>query len=135
MRALRPLVAIAFLLASASFALAQPSARENAAERQARWYEETLLDLARALGGAHAIRLNCNSGDYTLFQSMEQIIEMEGAGRRAALEGAWNEGFRLHHAMFPTCTADALATEATLREQGGRLADGLSATLIDPPPP
>ena len=135
MRALVSLLALTVVALAAPPAFPQSASREDAAARQARWYEETLAGLARALGGAHAIRLNCDTGDYTLYRFMEQIIALEDPGRRPVLESAWNEGFRLHSAMFPTCTAEALARETALREEGGRLADGLSATLIDPPTP
>ncbi len=137
MRRIRLLIAIGLALAliAPTVGWAQSRADQSPAERQALWYEETMMGLARSLGAAHAIRLNCANGDYTLFGMMEELIAQEGSERRLALESAWNEGFRLHYAMYPVCTAQAIAAEATLREQGGRFADGLAATTIDPPPP
>jgi uncharacterized protein (TIGR02301 family) len=135
MRAFIPVLVSVCALAALTPALAQTDLSEDPQVRQARWYEDTMADLAQALGGAHAIRLNCGSRDYALFRTMEEIIAIEDPGRRLALEGAWNEGFRLNNAMHPTCTSAALAAEQRLREQAERMADGLSATLIDPPPP
>lgn len=118
------LAAMAFLAATTS-AVAQEAVAPEL--RQRAWYEETLHDLARTLGGAHAIRLNCAAGDYTLFRFMERLIAEESVTLRPTLENAWNEGFRRERAMHPRCTSASQAAEQTLRDQGARLADGLAA--------
>lgn len=129
----------ALLAAAMVFVAASPAAAQDAVPpelRQRAWYEETLHDLARALGGAHAIRLNCAAGDYTLFRFMEQMIAEESVTLRPTLENAWNEGFRRERAMHPRCTSASQAAEQTLRDQGARLADGLAAANgVTPPMP
>jgi uncharacterized protein (TIGR02301 family) len=127
----------ALLAAFAFLASMAPAAAQDAVSpelRQRAWYEDTLHDLARTLGGAHAIRLNCTAGDYTLFRFMEQIIAEESVALRPTLENAWNEGFRREGAMHPRCTSASQVAEQTLRDQGARLADGLAAANGFTPP-
>lgn len=135
MRAPRALLAAAV---SAMLCVSAATAQDlsvPAAERQRVWYAETLENLARTLGGAHSIRLSCSQTDYTLYRFMERMIALEAPNQRTMLEGAWNEGFRRERALHPSCNQEALRAEAELRARGGRLADGLAAVHIVPPPP
>lgn len=120
--------AAAFALTSAPIAHAQtPASGVPAAERQARWYSEQLLELARALGGAHYLRLSCTRSDYSWFSFMEGVLAREGAIGRRAMEDAFNDGFRRERARFARCSPQAAAMEAELRARGMRLADSLGA--------
>jgi uncharacterized protein (TIGR02301 family) len=91
------------------------------------WYEDQLVELSRVLGGAHYLRTLCGGrGDQRWRDYMRGVISRE-PDRQSELVAGFNQGYRDEQARFEDCDRTAEQTEAELRAQGMRIADGLSA--------
>ena len=111
------------LVAAPAAAQAPVSSRQDPQAR----YDEQVTELASVLGGAHYLRILCvGRGDQRWRDFMRGVISREPE-RSRMLTDAFNEGYRREEARYPECDASARNTEAELRAQGLRLADGLRA--------
>lgn len=102
----------------ALLAAASASPVRTAAERQ------TLLDLARVLGEAHALHRVCaGPGDDTWRGRMGRLIEVEAPseGFKADLAKAFNTGFTARDGKAKDCKV-AAAAEAEVSRKGATLA-------------
>lgn len=93
-------------------------------------YDERLLRLAEILGALHFLRPMCGHEDGATWKNdMEALLAAEAPGpmRRARLVARFNHGFETYHAVYRTCTASARRAIALYLEEGGRIADDVSA--------
>ena len=87
---------------------------------------QTLLDLASALGEAHAIRTLCNGdGDQTWRVYMQNLMDLEapGGSRKSQMTGAFNRGYRSQSSRRSECTPELRQVEAEIASRGQALAD------------
>jgi uncharacterized protein (TIGR02301 family) len=95
---------------------------------------ETLVELAETLGEAHAIRALCNGdADQTWRNYMQNLLDMEaagGGGRRAALTGGFNRGYRAQSSQRKTCTPDLRQVEAQIAAHGHAIADAIAKSYL-----
>ena len=125
-------IALALLTATAAHAQAQP--RRPGADRQ------TVVQLAYALGEAHALRRLCaGAGDATWYARMQRLEAAEGGdetGRRQLVD-AFNAGFAGREAEFPACSRRSRTAEQAVAARGrilaARLADAPAADEEAPP--
>lgn len=120
------MIRFAAALIGIALVAAPAAAQTPRLDAQAR-YDEQVTELARVLGGAHYLRILCvGRGDQRWRDFMRGVISREPE-RSRMLTDAFNEGYRREEARYPDCDASARNTEAELRAQGLRLADGLRA--------
>jgi uncharacterized protein (TIGR02301 family) len=123
------LACLAFLAAGP--ALAQRVIGENLEARRMAYVEE-VRQLAGVLGGAHYLRILCvGRTDQSWRNFMSGMLDREGGARRTDLIEGFNRGYRGQEERFPSCSPAAQTEEKSLRNQGMRLADTLSARLGD----
>jgi uncharacterized protein (TIGR02301 family) len=129
MRSLAPAAALAAL----AFAAAAPGQAQGAAERFG-----LTVELAGALGEAHAIRVVCN-GDQDQYwrRYMQDMLDVEANSEdgRAALVQAFNRGYRSQSGRYEACTPDLPAVEAQIASRGRALAEAVAQTYLEPPAP
>jgi uncharacterized protein (TIGR02301 family) len=93
-------------------------------------YEERLLRLAEIMGALHFLRPLCDHDDGGTWKNdMEALLAAEAPGptRRARLVARFNHGFETYHAVYRTCTPSARRAIALYLEEGGRIADDVTA--------
>lgn len=131
---MRMILAALLFLASAAPAAAQRPFEPGPSPEDAR-YEMDRAELARVLGGAHYLRTMCvDRGDQTWRRAMLDLLDTEtpvGSPERSALASAFNAGFRDQEVRHYSCTEEARAAEAMLREEGAKLADAMRARNSD----
>lgn len=94
---------------------------------------QTLIELATALGEAHAIRTLCNGdSDQTWRTYMMNLIELEApAGpRKSQLTSAFNRGYRTQSSRRKECTADLRGVEAEIASRGRALAEAVAQSYL-----
>ena len=128
----RRAAALAALLicAASSVAQGQEAYRRSGAERQ------VVVQLAYALGEAHALhRLCAGPADATWYARMQRLEAQEAVDDAAhrQLVDAFNAGFAARQAQFPTCSRRSRATERVVAEQGAALARRLAAPDAEQP--
>lgn len=118
-------------VAGAASALAQPAAETDLERDPDRQYRAAVIALGQVLGEAHYLRTLCGGADDQRWRdSMVGLISREPR-QRQALQDAFNTGYRTQASRHPTCTRAAIAAEQTVRQEGSRLADELSARHQD----
>jgi uncharacterized protein (TIGR02301 family) len=93
----------------------------------------TLVELAAALGEAHAIRTLCNGdGDQTWREYMMRLLDLEAPAnpRRSALTSAFNRGYRSQSSRHSACTADLVQEEARIGARGRQIAESIVRTYL-----
>jgi uncharacterized protein (TIGR02301 family) len=101
----------------AVFALAGPAAAQPR--------EQTVSDLAFALGQSHALRQACQGAtDQYWRQRMERMMELEAPdpADRAPLAERFNDGFLAGQRQYPRCTLQSRAAERSAAARGQALA-------------
>lgn len=107
--------------------LAAPAHAQTTPPAPASPYSQQLTQLSTVLGGAHYLRILCQGrADQRWRDYMKNVINREPNYRNQLIEG-FNRGYRDQEARYPACDATATTSEAELRAQGLRLANGLSA--------
>jgi uncharacterized protein (TIGR02301 family) len=118
-------------LALAGTAVAQPQAQSDLERDPDRQYRAAVIALGQVLGEAHYLRTLCGGADDQRWRdSMVGLISREPR-QRQALQDAFNAGYRVQASRHPTCTRAAQAAEQSVRQEGSRLADELSARHQD----
>lgn len=119
MPAARPHAHLAGLILS--LALSLPALAQERTPDQ----KKALLDLARVLGEAHALRQACDAEDQTWRSRMQRLIEVEAPdeGFEGQLAASFNAGFGEARAAHPKCDP---AAEAKAAGRGRRLAEALA---------
>ncbi len=120
----------ALILGAAHPVLAQEPPRRPGADRQ------VVVQLAYALGEAHALHRLCSGpGDATWYARMQRLESQEAAdaAAQAQLVESFNAGFSARQAQFVACSRRSRATERAVAERGGALARRLAATEAPQP--
>jgi uncharacterized protein (TIGR02301 family) len=92
-----------------------------------------LMELAKSLGEAHAVRTLCNGADDQTWRDyMLQFLEMEAGGgaARSTLTSAFNQGYRQVRTKLAACATDLTATEAEIARRGRALADRIAESYL-----
>jgi uncharacterized protein (TIGR02301 family) len=119
-------MSLRLLLPVLALVCATPAVAQTAEPRPRMTYEDHLVELGRVLGGSHYLRILCNGrGDQRWRDFMRGVLQREPAST-GPVTAAFNEGYRQEEARFPVCDRGAQQTEAELRAEGLRLAQGLS---------
>lgn len=143
MRAPRGVIALfaAALLAGAPApALAQKSAKTDAARKApeakpetpadgAPPYEPQLLRLSEIMGALAYLRDLCGDGDGAEYRArMSGLLDAEGKApeRREKLAGAYNRGYLGYETSYSVCTPNARAAIDRFIAEGGRIARDIS---------
>ena len=88
------------------------------------------INLAGALGGAHAARVTCNGrGDQYWRRYMQELLSLEAPERNTLHRGmvnAFNTRFSRERAIHTNCTQEAVDAEAVFASEGRRLSDRLA---------
>ncbi len=119
----RIVLVAACAVGAVSTALAQGPIHRSPVERQ------TLVQLAYALGAAHALhRLCAGPGDATWYDRMQRLEQQEGAEenfRRQLIE-SFNAGYAVDAAQFTRCSGASQAAEREAAAHGAALARNLA---------
>ena len=108
-----------------TLALAAPAAAQDRTPDE----RQTLLELARTLGEAHALRLACRgAADQRWRNRMQRIVELEAADEafKARLNEAFNTGYLTAEAEHPECDAGTSRAVARAADRGRGLAQKLA---------
>jgi uncharacterized protein (TIGR02301 family) len=114
------------MLRKAALAVALLSAAPASAQAPVGPPLQTLIELASAIGEAHAIQTICNGdGDQTWRNWMMNLLDLEAPAnpRRSQLTSAFNRGYRSQNAR--SCTPDMVAEQARIAARGRALAESV----------
>lgn len=116
---------IALLLAAAAAQAALPASAQDRPPPARRG----LLDLAYALGEAHALGQVCDSSSQTWRARMLRLIEVETPDEafRTRLFNSFNTGYRAAQVRHPRCSAAARSEAARVASRGRDLARVIAA--------
>src|SRR5262249_41457844 len=119
-------ILIAALLLSTS-AMAQTQAPPSPAS-----YQDRLFRLAEILGGLHAIRSLCESGEDSRWRDrMQELIRLERPSQdeKNGMVEHFNLGYAQTNSKFASCTDAARGYLAALAREGEGLSRGLGETV------
>ncbi len=125
-------LAFAAALIAAPFA-AQAEDAPASATAPSPLQRQTVIDLAYALGEAHALHRVCaGPEDNTWRGRMGRLLQVEkpdGPYRQRLME-SFNGGFTARNAEFPTCTVKAAEMERTVAARGRTLSRHLASGVL-----
>jgi uncharacterized protein (TIGR02301 family) len=119
-----PCLLLALLAATATSALAQPSAGGRAP------YESDLQRLSEILGGLHYLRDLCGAREGQIWRNeMQALVDAEAPSgeRRERLIASFNRGYRGFQQTYRTCTPAADFAIRRYLEEGSKIARDITA--------
>jgi uncharacterized protein (TIGR02301 family) len=128
-RGSRLLLGLVLASVASGAAAAQDYPRRGGAERQ------VVVQLAYALGQAHALRRLCaGPADATWYGRMQRLVGQEAADEasRRQLVESFNAGYAAGQSEFPVCSRRSRAAERATAAHGRTLAEALAAPTAAP---
>jgi uncharacterized protein (TIGR02301 family) len=113
-----PILVIACLLTGGAEA-AQPDAKP---------YDDKLFRLAEILGAVHYLRELCSANEGQLWRErMQDLMAAEGSSalRKARLTRAFNQGYRSYSRTYNTCSPSAQTAITRFLSEGTQLSESL----------